>query len=437
MTQEADNKPAPVVGVMVPEFPSQTHVAIWRVARSMRRAGATVHMLSTRRPLAEERVHPFLDEEAKRTFYAWPPRWAGAIGWLLRRPIRALAALGYILTLKETSASGKLKLLPLLASAGGLAAFANRHHIEQLLVHSCANAAHLVALCRLLDGPGYCLRLGGDMDVYGKDQAAKMKPATAIIAAAAINKQEIHDRVGLPDDRVIWSPLGADMAYFAPPEASTTPGEAYAGPLRLVSVSRLNRVKGIDDALHAMAKAIEQGHDLTYEIGGAGPERQRIEALIESLDLTGRVTMLGGLSQEQVRDVHRRADVFVLSSYGKGEASPAAMIEAMGSGLAVVATDVGGVVRLIDDGHEGLIVPQRDVEAMAWAFAALAKDRSRLHELGKAARLRAVRDFDVDAIARRILGVMNVTVPQAQATTALPHDASLPATASATTGGAA
>ncbi|MEZ6233631.1 MAG: hypothetical protein R3B68_05540 [Phycisphaerales bacterium] len=60
------------LGLLIPEFPTQTHIAMWRLGAAMRRAGADVRVLSTRRPKGEAPVHPALAEEAARTFYCWP-----------------------------------------------------------------------------------------------------------------------------------------------------------------------------------------------------------------------------------------------------------------------------------------------------------------------------------------------------------------------------
>ena len=78
----SDNNPT-VVGVLIPEFPTQTHVAWWRVGHAMRSLGVEMQMLSTRRPPLEDTCHEHLRAESQRTHYCWPPAWRGVLtSWL-------------------------------------------------------------------------------------------------------------------------------------------------------------------------------------------------------------------------------------------------------------------------------------------------------------------------------------------------------------------
>ncbi|MEM8737013.1 MAG: glycosyltransferase [Planctomycetota bacterium] len=387
------------LGLLIPQFPTQTHVAMWRVGDALRRLGHTVDLLSTRPPDGDPVGHQFLLEEARRTFYAWPPHGPAALATLLSSPLGTLRCLRYLAGLSEGGFSAKLKLLAaMLPAAAGLKRTCARRGTEHILVHSCADAAHLVALTRLLGGPGYSLRLGGDLDVYGHNHDAKMRDATLVIPAAQVNHREVRDRVGLPAERMLVSTLGVDVERFQPAAAPADPP-----PLRVVSVARLNRNKGHLDTLAAVRQAADAGVDLHFTLAGAGPEEEAIRAEVARLHLEDRVTLHGPADESQVIALLQAADVFVLASTGQGEASPVAVIEAMACGTVAVCSVVGGTADMIDDGRDGLLFPQHDVDALARHLIRLAGDADLRRQLGSAARAKAQAQWDCRAVAQRII----------------------------------
>jgi glycosyltransferase involved in cell wall biosynthesis len=97
------------------------------------------------------------------------------------------------------------------------------------------------------------------------------------------------------------------------------------------------------------------------------------------------------------------ADVLVLPSRNEGQ--PMAVLEAMAHGLCVVASDVGGIPELVDDGRTGLLVPPDDVEALVAALRKVLDDDSLRAALGATARERVLEEFDVDVVWRRIDGI--------------------------------
>jgi glycosyltransferase involved in cell wall biosynthesis len=149
-------------------------------------------------------------------------------------------------------------------------------------------------------------------------------------------------------------------------------------------------------------------------IVGDGPLRQPVEALIDQLGLSGRVIMMGARSD--VPEILASAGLFVLATGGEG--LPLAVIEAMMSGLPVVASNVGGVAEVVQHGATGLLVPAGDADALALALCALVGDAGRRRQFGDAGRRRALAQFteahmvaEIDRIYARILeGLPRVAV---------------------------
>ena len=184
--------------------------------------------------------------------------------------------------------------------------------------------------------------------------------------------------------------MGVDVDRFAP-----SPGRAKGGgPLRVVSVARLNYVKGHVYFLDAMARLVAEGVDLSYDIAGAGPHEGEIRAHVEALSLQDRVRLLGAISEDAVVDLLRGADVFALTSFGQGEAAPVAVMEAMACGLPVICSRIGGTGAMIEDGVDGLLVAQRDVGSILAALRRLAVEPGFRAEIGAAARRSALARFD-------------------------------------------
>jgi glycosyltransferase involved in cell wall biosynthesis len=115
---------------------------------------------------------------------------------------------------------------------------------------------------------------------------------------------------------------------------------------------------------------------------------------VDDLGLDDSVKLLGQLDPEHVRDRLHAADAFLLSSLSEGISNAA--LEAMACGLPIVTTDCGGMREAIDDGVEGFVVPVREPRAMAEALARLALDPDLRRRMGRAARRRVEREFDLE-----------------------------------------
>jgi glycosyltransferase involved in cell wall biosynthesis len=189
------------------------------------------------------------------------------------------------------------------------------------------------------------------------------------------------------------------------------------GRLHMVTVARLNPMKGHCHALGAMRRARDAGCDVVYTIAGEGPFRQEIENEVRRLGLEQHVKLTGTLSERAVLQLLQQADAFVLPSVGLGEAAPVSVMEAMACGLPVLCSIIGGTPDMIVDGEEGLLVEQGNERALAEALIRLANNPDERARLGKNARARAVRDFDTRQTARALLKAIRGSVWPAAAPT--------------------
>jgi glycosyltransferase involved in cell wall biosynthesis len=166
----------------------------------------------------------------------------------------------------------------------------------------------------------------------------------------------------------------------------------------VLSIGRLVAKKGHATLLRAAALLCERDVDFRLRLAGDGPEWARLQRLCRELRIDERVAFLGPLTETEVREEYERADVFALAceelASGDRDGIPNVILEAMASGLPVASTFSGSVSEAVVDGRCGLLVPQRDAEALAGALTRLIEDRSLRMRLGEQARAHVVEHFD-------------------------------------------
>jgi glycosyltransferase involved in cell wall biosynthesis len=182
---------------------------------------------------------------------------------------------------------------------------------------------------------------------------------------------------------------------------------AAGTPVQLVSVSRIDPKKGIEYLIEAVRLLADRGVPVEAHILGVAdphsPESveyaNALRARAAGLGLDGAVRFEGQRNSREVRRFLEEAHIFVAPFVelpsGDKDGIPTSVLEAMAAGCAIVATSAGSIVEVIDDGRDGLIVPQRDPAALAAAVERLARDEGLAARLGASAAARARRDYDI------------------------------------------
>ena len=180
-------------------------------------------------------------------------------------------------------------------------------------------------------------------------------------------------------------PNGLDLNAFA--ERKT------AGSVRtIITVANLRPEKNHETLLAAAAVLLRTRPGLRFQIVGDGPRRADLEELSHARGLGAHVEFLG--HREDIPTLLAAADVFVLPS--RSEAFPNGAIEAMAAGLPVVASNVGGLRDLIQNGRTGVLVPPGNPEALAGALQSLIDNPAGAEALGRAARSEVQRKYSFD-----------------------------------------
>ena len=207
---------------------------------------------------------------------------------------------------------------------------------------------------------------------------------------------------------------GLDPAQFEPPPRE--PGAHY--PVKLLTVARMIEEKGLAYLLQALHALKASGRSFHCEIAGpaepaAAQYHQALLALCEALGLQDVLTFLGPLPFDQVLNRYAAADIFVLPSVvaasGGRDVTPNVLLEAMAMSLPVVSTNMTGIPELVTHGESGLLVPPRNVPALAQALARLIDDPLLRRSLGAAGRQRIQEHFDIDKNIHHYLTLFNAS----------------------------
>lgn len=192
-----------------------------------------------------------------------------------------------------------------------------------------------------------------------------------------------------------WSPEGRD-------------------PGSILAVGRLDPIKGFATLIEALSVLSERNLDYRCRIVGSGPLEAQLRALARTRGVEGNVEFMGAQPQVKVRQWMNEATLFVLPSEvaadGGRDGIPVALMEAMATGCPVVSTRVSGIPELIENEREGLIVEQRQPQALADAMERLLKDREFGFRLTRNARTKVEREFDADSEGRRLIAHMETAL---------------------------
>ncbi|MBI3173109.1 MAG: glycosyltransferase family 4 protein [Chloroflexi bacterium] len=166
---------------------------------------------------------------------------------------------------------------------------------------------------------------------------------------------------------------------------------------RLLSAGRVVYQKGLDLGLRALAQLKDL--DWRWTIAGDGPQMEPLQSLAQELGIAERVTFLGWQSQEALAHGYHHANVFLFPS--RHEGMPNAVLEAMASGLPVVATRIAGSEELVVDGETGILVTPEDVNALRDGLRLLITDSRKREQMGQASRQRVEREYSWESVARQ------------------------------------
>jgi len=222
-----------------------------------------------------------------------------------------------------------------------------------------------------------------------------------VASAVVVNSENTRRRVialGCPPQKTDKIYPAWDMANF--PYSVRQRGEGQQ--FRVLTVARLVEVKGVEDAVSAIALVRKTHPNVRYDIIGDGPLRSRLEMLIATLGLEEAVTLHGAQPRDYVRlmmdDAHAFLSPSVTTSIGAQEGLGVALLEAQASGLPVVATEHGAFPEVVSHGETGFLAPEHSPEQLAKWLGYLIENPQVATQMGRAAREHVERNFAPEQI---------------------------------------
>lgn len=168
-------------------------------------------------------------------------------------------------------------------------------------------------------------------------------------------------------------------------------------PPKILSAGRIVHQKGLDLGLRALAGL--QDLDWHWDIAGDGPQMKALKSLARELGIAERVTFLGWQSREELEKDYHRANLFLFPS--RHEGMPNAVLEAMSSGLPVVATRIAGSEELVLDGETGSLVPSENANELGDALRKTLMNSTLREKMGAASRLRVEQNYTWQKVAEQ------------------------------------
>lgn len=268
---------------------------------------------------------------------------------------------------------------------------------------------HLLPWLRLRSLPAVVSFHGADAGVdldnpaHAEATQEMFREATLVLARSESLAERIRAE-GCPAEKVRIHRTGLPLA-----EITAAVREIPAdGQWRCVQASRLIPKKGLGTTMRAFCLFREKFPNATLTFAGEGPSRSVLEALAEELSIRDAVRFTGFLPQPELRELYASSHLFLHPSEtgedGNQEGVPNAMLEAMASGLPPLATYHGGIPEAVEHERTGLLVPERDHEALAAAMIRLANSPDLYRSISAATAESVRRNFDLAEQARVLEG---------------------------------
>ena len=346
---------------------------------------------------ALERVRPLViaqkrEEPERFPFDALAVVQKPRIHWLRRIWFRQLRDVPWQISRSETA-----RLLGVLAA----------QRAELLHIYFGHIAVHLLPLIARWDRPTVVSFHGADVMVElekptYRSATLRMLEAVRLVFVRSESLRAALVALGCPRDKIRVQRTGIPLHEF-PFRERTAPSD---GSWRLLQAGRLIEKKGFRTSLRAFAAFARKYPNSRLTIAGEGPLLAELRQLAGELEITDRVVFAGFKSQPELRELFYDSHIFLhpseTGSDGNQEGVPNAMLEAMASGLPVFATTHGGIPEAIDDGVSGVLVAERDADALAQRLVEMAARPEMLSAMAQRGAAAVAEKFEQRAQVRKL-----------------------------------
>ena len=265
-------------------------------------------------------------------------------------------------------------------------------------------------------------------DVFVAEHNKTLHPAISFILGTAHHiiacSGDLARRVamlGFAEDRITVVPYGVEVKRYKPDatvrrllrESLVIPPNQRV----IMTMGRLVYKKGFGYFVQAIPQVLSRCPNTTFIVAGEGELRAELEAMVQEAGVREHVLFPGHVPWHETPQYLAMADVLVIPSIlddaGNIDGLPNVLLESMATGCAIVATEVAGIPEVVRNGDNGLLVPPKDVTALAEAIGRLLEDAGLRQRLGAQARLTTTTSLDWMQIAQRIEAILQANSREA------------------------
>lgn len=254
--------------------------------------------------------------------------------------------------------------------------------------------------------------------IWGQLQSWVLRRADLVVANSHYTARLVNEVA--PKAKVIALPLAVDPVRFCPGSMADS-RKNLSLPLQkfiISSVSRIHRYKGFETVFRAIANLpIQEKENILYVIAGTGPDREMLTRIADELGISAQILWLGFVKDENLTDIYRASDVFVLCTQENSQSREVegfglVFLEAQSCGTPVIGTRAGGIPDAISDNQGGWLIPPNDDRELTRHLSGLIRNPSSLSEQRLMARKRVldsctwkkyVQDFFSELLRRGVI----------------------------------
>jgi len=220
------------------------------------------------------------------------------------------------------------------------------------------------------------------------------KKVDAVISVSNYIRKELI-KAGIPSEKIT-------TIYNLPPPWKPLEISRDSSNIVLFAPGRICRYKGFGVLVKAISLVVERHKDIRVIIAGKGPYYGELRKLIKRLNLTDYVKLVGVVPYKRIRNLYYYSDIVIFSSLHQ-EPLGRVPIEAMVAGKPVIASRVGGVPEVVEDGVTGILVPPNDPKALAEAIILLVENENLRREMGKRGKEMVFKKLNPNTIVEKHL----------------------------------
>jgi len=397
----------PKVGYVVSAWPRLSETFILNEVIGIERLGACLQIFTTK-DLEDKAAHAKVTKvHAPVTCLSIQRNWKAiglaSIHLFLERPVRFWQAILRALRYR------RLGVLRCFFQATYLAEMLFREPVTHLHAHFAHDPTFVTMFTHYLTGIPYSFTAHAK-DIYVKTPPellrAEVQTAQAVVTCTEYNRRYLLTQIGPASNgklHCIYHGLDLSQFNFCSPRALSSE------PPVILSVARLVEKKGLGDLILAADVLRQRGRRFQVEIVGDGPLRQSLQVQVKRLGLNDRVKLLGPMPHDKLGRVYQRACLFalpcVVSADGDRDGIPNVLLEAMASGVPVVATPISGIPEVIHSEVEGLLVPANNPASLADALDRLLTSPELRERLALAARVKIETCFSIEKSSAQLLSL--------------------------------